>query len=55
MREKGIISQAEYDSAIHDLRETSGVRAQDQATVVVGKWATTLYGFVEADSIWDST
>ena len=55
MREKGIISQAEFDSAVRDLRETSGLRAPDQATVVVGKWATTLYGFVEADTIWDST
>jgi hypothetical protein len=55
MREKGVISQAEYDSAMHDLAETSGLRASEGGTVVMGKWATTLYGFVEADNIYDST
>ena len=55
MRDKGIISQAEYDSAVHDLVESVGTQAGSQEHVVVGKWATTLYGFVEADSIYDST
>ena len=56
MREKGVISQAEYESALHDVTETVGSRAAgQQTTVVMGKWATTLYGFVEADSISDST
>ncbi len=55
MRDKGVISQAEYDSAVHDLAESSGAQATSQGTVVIGKWATTLYGFVEADSIYDST
>ena len=56
MREKGVISQAEYDSAVRDLRETVGSSAAtQQGTVVVGKWATTLYGFVDADAISDST
>jgi hypothetical protein len=55
MRDKGVISQAEYESAVHDLVETSGTRAPDAGTLVVGKWATTLYGFVEADSIYDTT
>jgi hypothetical protein len=56
LRDKGIITQAEFDSAIHDMGESVGqAHAGDQNTVVVGKWATTLYGFVEADSIWDST
>jgi hypothetical protein len=55
MHEKGIISQAEYDSAIRDLTESTGQRAPDQGTVVLGKWATTLYGFVEQDNIYDST
>jgi hypothetical protein len=55
MRDKGVISEAEYESAMHDMAETSGVRASEGGTVVMGKWATTLYGFAEADNIWDST
>ena len=55
MRDKGILSQAEFDSALHDLSETEGQRAAQGGTFVVGKWATTLYGFVEADAISDST
>ncbi|MGA7119361.1 MAG: SHOCT domain-containing protein, partial [Polyangiaceae bacterium] len=56
LRDKGVISQAEYDSALHDLSESVGSSAVgQQTTVVMGKWATTLYGFVEADAISDST
>lgn len=55
MRDKGVISQAEYDSAVRDLSESVGNQVGNQENVVVGKWATTLYGFVEADSIYDST
>jgi hypothetical protein len=55
LREKGFITQAEYDSAVRDLAESTGQRAGDQGTVVLGKWATTLYGFVETDNIYDST
>lgn len=55
MRDKGIISQAEYESALHDLSETSGLRAPDAGTLVISKWATTLYGFVEDDNIYDTT
>lgn len=55
MREKGVISQAEYESAVHDLRETSGQHAPEEGTVMMGKWATTLYGFAEADYIYDTT
>jgi hypothetical protein len=55
MRDKGIITQAEYESALKDLGETSGLRAADGNTFVLGKWSTTLYGFVEADSIYDTT
>jgi hypothetical protein len=50
-----MISEAEYTSAMHDLAESTGLRAGDQGTVVLGKWSTTLYGFVEADSIYDTT
>ncbi|HLK38337.1 MAG TPA: hypothetical protein VKU41_16355, partial [Polyangiaceae bacterium] len=55
MLDKGLISQAEYDSAMHDLMESAGEHAGKEGTVVIGKWATTLYGFVEADTILDST
>jgi hypothetical protein len=56
LKEKGIITQAEYDSAVRDMGESVGQKGVgDQNTIVVGKWATTLYGFVQADSIWDST
>jgi hypothetical protein len=52
---KGVISQAEYDAALRDLGETSGMRAGEANTFVLGRWATTLYGFVEGDAIYDST
>src|SRR6185437_3170702 len=55
LRERGIISEAEYESAMRDLVDTSGARTDAGTTIVVGKFATTLYGFVEADAIWDST
>jgi hypothetical protein len=55
MRDKGIISQAEFDSAVHDIADTAGENAPKTENVVIGKWATTFYGFLEADSIYDST
>jgi hypothetical protein len=56
LKEKGIINQAEYDSAVRDMGESVGGQwVGEQTTVVIGKWATTLYGFVQADSIWDAT
>ena len=54
MRDKGIISQAEFDSAMHDVADTTGDRGES-VTLVLGKWSTTMYGFIEADNIWDST
>jgi len=55
MREKGLISDAEYESALHDLQETTGAQTHSQQSVVFGRWATTLYGFLAADMILDST
>lgn len=55
MREKGVISQAEYDDAIKDLAETTGAQTASQESVVFGRWATTVYGFLAADMILDST
>jgi hypothetical protein len=55
MREKGVISNAEYESALKDLQETTGAQTASQASVVFGRWATTVYGFLAADMILDST
>jgi hypothetical protein len=55
MLQKGVITQAEYDSALRDMADTSGVRAADTNSLVIGKWSATLYGFAETDFITDST
>lgn len=55
MRQKGIITQDEYDSAVRDMGDTLGAQTGEAPTVMIGRWSTTLYGFVEADHIWDST
>jgi hypothetical protein len=55
MLDKGIITQAEYDAALRDMADTSGAKGGESNTVVVGKWSATLYGFAEADYIFDST
>ncbi len=54
--DKKIISQDEYDSAMRDVGASSGTKGgSDTNTMTVGKFATTIYGFVEADAIHDST
>ncbi|HEX4457938.1 MAG TPA: hypothetical protein VIA18_08200 [Polyangia bacterium] len=55
MLAKGIITQAEFDSAMRDTVETTGDAGGDAPTLMLGKWSTTLYGFVEADNIYDTT
>lgn len=55
MRDKGVITQAEYDSAMADIAPSTGARAADATSLVVGKWSTTIYGFAETDLINDST
>jgi hypothetical protein len=55
MRQKNILSEDEYQSALRDLNDSTGALAADATSVVLGKWATTIYGFVEADSIFDTT
>lgn len=52
---KGVISQEEYDSALKDMSDTAGARAGQSPTVSVAGWKTTLYGFVEASFMWNST
>ena len=56
LREKRLISEEEYQSAMRDIGSTSGTKGlTDTNTLVLGKFATTIYGFVEADAIHDST
>lgn len=55
MLEKGVITQAEYDSALREVGETTGDSAAESESFVVGKWSATLYGFIQSDYIFDST
>jgi hypothetical protein len=55
MKEKGIITQAEYDSAMHDLADSVGTKAGESTSLVISKWSATLYGFAQVDVIGDST
>jgi hypothetical protein len=55
MREKGIISEAEYESALHDTADTEGAKGANEMSVVLGKWSTSVYGFIESDMIADTT
>jgi len=52
MKEKGVISEDEFNSAMKDLGVAN---AGDAATLVVGKFKTTFYGFVQADYTFNST
>ncbi len=55
MLKKGIITQDEYDSAMRDMVDTAGSQTGEAPTLMLGRWSTTLYGFVEADHIFDTT
>ncbi len=55
MLQKNVITQAEFESALHDTIDTSGEQTGSQGSVVLGKWSTTMYGFVEPDMISDTT
>ncbi len=56
LRDRGTITAAEYDSAIHDLNESIGSAvASDAPTFVLGKFSTTLYGMIKGDFAWDSS
>jgi len=64
MLQKGVITQAEYDAA---LKQSAEAVIQKDTTVVVketpridappvtSKWTASMYGFIEADFIYDST
>jgi hypothetical protein len=53
LRAKGLISEAEYMSAIKDMGGIIG--ASDAATLVTAKLKVTLFGFAQADFNWNST
>jgi hypothetical protein len=66
MLQKGVITQAEYDAAVaapgstevvKEVRETIVVQESPKLNPppVTSKWAATMYGFIEADFIFDST
>ena len=52
---KGTLSDAEFESAVKDLRDTTGLKAPDGTTLVVSKFALTMYGFIQANAIYDTT
>jgi hypothetical protein len=56
LRARGTITQAEYDTAMRDLNETTGAATASEApTFALGKFSTTIYGMVKGDFIYDST
>jgi len=55
MLQKGVITQAEFDSAMRDMADSVGGKAADTTGLVIGKWSATLYGFAEADYMFDTT
>jgi hypothetical protein len=56
MRDRGVISQEEYDSAIRDIGGSTGEQAAGEGpSLALGRWSTTFYGFIEADAIYDTT
>jgi len=54
LRDKNVITEEEYQAALKDLGEL-GARAKDANTFVMGKWATSVYGFVQTDFLFNST
>lgn len=53
LRAKGVISEAEYTSALKDMGEIVG--SPDANTLVVAKVKVTLFGFAQADFEYNST
>lgn len=52
LHQKGVISDAEFESALKDIQQTG---AADSTTVVTGKVKTTVYGYTEAVMKYDTT
>lgn len=55
LRDRGLISADEFRSAMVDLQNSLGNRAGNSTTLVVGRFATTIFGFAQADVMWFST
>jgi hypothetical protein len=56
LRERGIITQAELDTALRDMNESTGADVAAEApTFVIGKFSTTFYGQMKTDLVYDST
>ncbi|UQA56722.1 hypothetical protein [Polyangium aurulentum] len=55
LSEKNLITPAEYQAAQKDLAELMASRATDSTTLSLGKWRTTLYGYVQMDMMYHST
>lgn len=55
MLEHGRLSKAEYKSLVEDLSNTLGTKAGEGNTFAVSKFALTLYGFVQANALYDTT
>jgi hypothetical protein len=53
LRKKGSITEEEYNAALRDLISV-GQRAATAPTFVVGRFVTTLYGYLEGDVIHDT-
>ncbi len=55
MLQKGLITQADYDSTVAQMQDSLGAQAGEAPTLILGRFSTTLYGFLEADNIFDTT
>jgi hypothetical protein len=55
LRDKGVITPAEYEGALRDLGEPVGAKAGESLSLMLSKWSATLYGFAETDLIYDTT
>ncbi len=53
--ERKVLTEAEYQAALREIGASTGARAENAGTVVLGKWSTTVYGFVDSEVIFDST
>lgn len=54
LHRKGVLTDDEYAAALRDLADL-GNRAKTENTLVVSKFATTFYGFLEGEFIHDDT
>src|SRR5262249_40426759 len=55
LREKGVISAQEYEAAMQGRRLEAHEREPQAPRPVTSKWDLSLYGFIELDTIYDTT